>query len=54
MRVKELIAILQKFNPDTEVTMTIEDICDLKVKNVDAFFGDGNANIERVNLVLKQ
>lgn len=34
--------------------MTIGGIRDLKVKNVDILFGEGNANIERVNLVLEQ
>lgn len=54
MKVKDLIQRLQNYDPEVEVTMTISGIHDLRVKSVDAFFGDGNANIKRVDLVLEQ
>ena len=53
MKVKELIKWLQMFNPETEVTMTIKEIRNLKVKNVDAFFAPGNKNIDHIDLVLE-
>ena len=54
MKVKDLIQRLQNYDPETEVTMTIGGIHDLRVKSVDAFFGDENVHIERVDLVLEQ
>ena len=54
MKVKDLIARLQNYDPETEVTMTINGIRDLKVKNVDVFFGNGESSIKRIDLVLTQ
>ena len=54
MKVKDLIHRLQNYDPETEVTMTIGGIHDLRVKNVDVFFGNGESGIKRVDLVLEQ
>lgn len=54
MKVKDLIQRLQNYDPETEVTMTIAGIHDLRVKSVDVFFGNGESGIKRVDLVLEQ
>lgn len=53
MKVKELIRQLQIFNPETEVTMTIKQVRNLAVKNVDALLAQDNKSIDHIDLVLE-